>query len=84
MSMVLPKPELRELARIMDKMLGLPDAEVRDRPAVLALQKRGLVTMTINGWRANDEGGRAYVATVCVEGGLANPYDPPAPVVKAG
>lgn len=79
MSVVLPKGELRELARIMGKRLGLPDAEIESRPAVLALQKRGLVALTINGWRANEEGARAYVATVCVEAGSPNPF-----VVKAG
>jgi hypothetical protein len=74
MSVVLPPGELRALSAIMDRMLGLPDKDVRDRAAVVALEKRGLVALTINGWRANDEGARAYVATVCVEAGQANPF----------
>lgn len=77
MSVVLPKPELRELARIMDRMLALPVAEVQNQDAVKALQKRGLVVLGINGWRANESGARAYVATVTVEAGHPNPYAEP-------
>lgn len=74
---ILPKPELRELARIMDRMLALPVAEVQDKDAVKALLKRGLVVLGINGWRANEEGARAYLATICVEAGKPNPFAPP-------
>ncbi len=82
MSIVLPKGELRELARIMNRIDGLPVRDVLDKAAVVALQKRGLVSFTINGWRATDEGARAYVATVTVEAGHPNPYAP-APEAKA-
>lgn len=83
MSVVLPKGELRELARIMNRIGGLPERDVLDKPAVVALQKRGLVTLGALGWRANEEGARAYVATVTVEAGHPNPYASAPPEAKA-
>lgn len=72
--MILPPPELRELARIMNRRGGLPDAEIGDRGAAEMLLRRGLVTCMGRIWSANDDGARAYVATLCVEAGSVDPF----------